>query len=257
VALNEGVKGSKKILKQIDEQMARIEDNSLVDVRMKDYYPDILAYRNKMDTLKVKDLAYQWTGELFNGELTDGKGFNGLKARLNKLGTTDAYVLGAGGSTARSSIYFVAWGEDTVFGIHPMGSKTFGVDLKDKGEVRVNDAAGNPFWSYETWLTMRGGLGVQDWRSIARIANIDTSNPDVWTSAKIMQKINQLTALMNTDGKLYAYMSPMGFSLAQNWIQDKANIDYKLDEFGKPRFEWGGITWRIDENISDSETAVS
>lgn len=265
VGLYEGVPGTKKPLRQVDEYMSRVEDNSLVDTRVKEYYKDILAYRNKMDTLKVKDLSYQWTGKLFNGVLTDGKGFNGLYSRMSKLnrpgdaqyGKLPPVLDGGSSSGSLSSVIFVSWGEDTVFGIHPKGSKTFGVETEDKGEVRVLDANGNPFWAYETWLTMRGGLGVQENQSIARICNIDVATAGIWATNKIMSMVNKLTAQMRTNGKIYAYLSPLGWAALNDFVQDKTNIQYSKDDFGRPFVDFAGVSWYVDENITNSETRVT
>jgi hypothetical protein len=260
VAINEGIVGTKKTFRQTDFYMARYEDNSLVDVRVKEYYPDILEHRNSVDTLKAKDIAFQFDGGVLTETLgTDGKGYVGLQGYLNKLNSTDAtkLVYGASGGSARTSIYLVSWGEDTCHLIHPKGSKTFGVSTEDMGKVRVEDGSGNPYWAYETWLTMKGGLAVQNMKSIARVANIASGTDGVFGSANIMKLINRIYPQMHTSGKVYAYMSPLMWGHFQDWVQDKANINYKVDDFGKPFQEFAGITWRISENISNDETAVA
>jgi hypothetical protein len=260
VALNEGVAGTKKTFRQVDAYMGRYEDNSQVDTRAKEIYPDILAYRNKMDTLKAKDIAFQFDEAILSETLgADGKGFVGLQGYLNKLNSTDAtkLVYGAAGGSAWTSIYFVSWGEDTVFLTHPKGSKTFGVTTEDKGEVRVLDANGNPYYAYETWLTMRGGLAVQNMKSIARIANIASGTDGVFGSANIMKLVNRIMPQMHTSGKVYAYMSPLMWSHFQDWVQDKANINYKVDDFGQTFQEFAGITWRVSDNIGNNEAAIA
>jgi len=257
-AMYEGVPGTKKVFKQVDEYLARYEDNSLVDVRMKEHYPDILAYRNKMDTLKAKDIAWQFDKAIFQQTLgSDGKGFNGLYSRTKTATMTDGLVIKAAASSGTTtSIFFVSWHEDNAFLIHPKGSKSFGVETEDKGEVRVLDGSNNPFYAYETWLSMRGGLGLKNVKSIARISGIDTNTEDIFTSGNIMRKVNKIIPEMVTNGKVYAYLSPLGYSLLQNYIQDKTNIQYKVDEFGKQITEFAGITWRVADGIVNNESAA-
>lgn len=260
VGLNEGVAGTNKPIRTVDEHMARIETNSFVDVRMKDYYQEAFnQYRSTQDTAKVKDLGYQLSGMVINGSRgTDGKGFDGLKTRLAALNTSGSYPLvwGAGSTANLSSIYLVNWDQDGTFMIYPNGADgpDLGFTVKNMGEHPVNDAGGNPFFAAITWMTMRGGLAIKEPKSVARIANIDTTSSASFTTA--ITQLNRAIAWMRTSGKIYAYVSPLVYAMLQDYAQTKTNIFYKLDEFGKPYMDFMGVSWRISENITNTETQV-
>ena len=260
VGLNEGVAGTNKPIRSVDEHLARIETNSYVDVRMREYYKEAFnSYRSVQDTAKVKDLGYQLAGLVINGTRgTDGKGFDGLRTRLSALNTSGTYPLvwGAGSTANLSSIYLVNWDQDGAFMIYPSGSggPDLGFTVDNKGEHPVNDSNGNPFFAAITWMTMRGGLAVKEPKSIARIANIDTTSSASFVTA--ISQLNKAKAWMRTSGKIYAYISPTVYAMLLDYAQTKTNILYKVDEFGKEFLEFMGISWRISENVTNTETQV-
>jgi hypothetical protein len=69
----------------------------------------------------------------------------------------------------------VTWADHATHLIHPKGTPA-GVQREDKGEQRVTDASGNPYFVKEEVYSWHLGLAVKDWRYNARIANIDVSD---------------------------------------------------------------------------------
>jgi len=69
----------------------------------------------------------------------------------------------------------VVWGDNTVFGVYPKGSKA-GLQHEDLGLQDVQDANGGYYRAYKDWWQWKAGLVVKDWRYAVRICNIDVSN---------------------------------------------------------------------------------
>jgi hypothetical protein len=256
-ALYEGVAATKINPEQIDEYLMKREDYSEVDVRAKDLYPDILQERDDQDTMKMADMAYDASVDLIYADRSATiRKIDGLAKRMKSLVADQ--VVDAGGSASRTSIYFVAWDKRFAYGIYPRGSTTFGVKTEDMGRQQVRDSTGKIYYVYQSHLEQDYGLAIQDPKGIARIANIDDTNADPWTNYTLQTKVNRIMANLNLGGtKLYAYMKASQFALFQNFVQNKTNIWYKVDEFGAPVVEFMGISWRIFDGIVNTETAVA
>lgn len=107
-----------------------------------------------------------------------------IYSTLNPAEPTSKQIVDAGGTgTDNCSILRVQWGQNSVFGIYPKGTKS-GLTRTDRSagnkEVQIQglDAAGNPgtFYGFEENFETNHGLVVKDYRQAVRIANIDVSN---------------------------------------------------------------------------------
>jgi len=113
-----------------------------------------------------------------NGGL-DPEEFTGFAPRYaSSLATNCSNVIKAGSvDTDNTSIWLVAWSDETVAGLFPKGS-TAGLRHDDYGEVTVEMIAGLPGSRMramqERWQ-WKGGLMVKDWRYVVRVCNIDVS----------------------------------------------------------------------------------
>lgn len=96
---------------------------------------------------------------------------------------TSSQVIDAGGSGSdNSSIVLVCWGENSIFGVYPDGTKA-GLTRIDRSpnntqiQIAANDVNGNAgsFYGYEEQFDTDHGLVVKDFRQGARVANIDIS----------------------------------------------------------------------------------
>jgi len=91
-------------------------------------------------------------------------------------------IVDAGGTgSTNTSIWLVGWGQNTVHGLFPNGSKA-GLQVRDLGEVPVYDANNNVFQGYRTHFKWDCGLTVRDWRFVVRIANINVTAGAVTTT---------------------------------------------------------------------------
>lgn len=111
-------------------------------------------------------------------------GFMDIYSTLSASEETSKQIVDAGGTGSdNTSILKVHWGERSIFGVYPKGTKS-GLSRQDHSaggklvQIHALDVNGNPgtFWGYEEEFKTNHGLVVKDFRQGARIANIDVSN---------------------------------------------------------------------------------
>jgi hypothetical protein len=181
--INKGTPMSKSSTRQHKESTGFVEGLASVDTRLLE-----LAGPAKAAAIRASEaipfleaIAQEVESMIFYGNTgTNPDGFNGLGAWYNQLpvATNNAsnQVISAGGSGSdNTSIWFVTHGEQHTFMLTPE-TMPAGIQREDKGEQRVTDASGNPFFVKEELFRQNTGLFVKDWRKNARIANIDVSN---------------------------------------------------------------------------------
>lgn len=110
----------------------------------------------------------------------------GLFDIFSTLATTEEtskQIIDAGGvGSDNCSIFKVHWGENSVFGVFPKGTKA-GLERIDHSaggklvQIHGTDQNGKAgtFWGYEEEFKTNHGLVVKDYRQAVRIANIDVS----------------------------------------------------------------------------------
>ena len=69
----------------------------------------------------------------------------------------------------------MVWGDRTVHGLYPKGSKA-GLSRLDKGRETKNNTDGSLYDVHREKFKWHFGLSVRDYRYVSRIANIDVSN---------------------------------------------------------------------------------
>lgn len=111
-------------------------------------------------------------------------GFFDIYSSLSSSEETSKQIVDAGGTQSDNcSILKVHWGERSIFGTYPSGTKA-GLTRTDFSKnntlVKIpgldeNGKAGD-FWGYEELFETDHGLVVKDFRQAARVANIDVSD---------------------------------------------------------------------------------
>lgn len=118
-----------------------------------------------------------------------------ILSTLNPAEPTSKQIIDAGGiGSDNASILFVSWGKKKVYGVFEKGTQA--------GLKRVDRSPGNNlvqiagateiggtgwYWGYEENFMVDHGLVVEDYRAMARVANIDTSNlKDPAQAAKLL-----------------------------------------------------------------------
>ena len=185
--LNYGIKPKHGTTAQVSDTIGLLEQRSEVDVVLARMSKDVAKFRMNEDRRIIEGLNQQLADMLFYGDsVTTPEGFLGVAPRYDVLGQPAGkptantqgmdHVLSLGGTTAakQSSIYLVGWGENSVFGIYPQGSKA-GLENQDLGEIDCRDADGGVFRGLATHYRIQQGLAVKDWRYIVRIANVEVA----------------------------------------------------------------------------------
>lgn len=182
--LNYGVRPTKSSTVQVDDTIGMLEAFSEVDKDLAMLNGNTAEFRLSEDMPHIEGMSNTMASTLFYGDTaTDPEKFLGLSPRYDSLALTgkpsavtgSAYlpnIVNFGGTSALTSIWYVVWGENTVHGIFPKGSKA-GLLTEDLGEITLTDNDGGRFRGYQSHYQWKMGLSVRDWRYIARVANID------------------------------------------------------------------------------------
>jgi hypothetical protein len=110
-------------------------------------------------------------------------GFFDIYSTLSATEETSKQIIDAGGAGSdNTSILKVHWGERSIFGVYPKGTKA-GLSRMDHSaggklvKIPGIDEQGNvgDFWGYEEEFSTDHGLVVKDYRQAACIRNIDVS----------------------------------------------------------------------------------
>lgn len=180
--LYQGVPQSKSTMQQVDDTTGFYEQMSGIDVRLLQLAKDPAKARLNAAAGHIESMSQEMaTGVFYHDTATTPEKFKGLAPRYSAYGTRAAkdasrQVINAGGTNnANTSIWFVTWADHATTLLYPEGTKA-GVNHEDKGEQRVLDPAGNPYFVKEDYWSWHIGMAVQDWRYNARIANIDVED---------------------------------------------------------------------------------
>ena len=261
--LNYGVQPTKSTTTQIADACGMLETYSEIDKALADLNGNSAEFRLSEDKAFLEGLSQQLAQTLFYGNTaTSPEKFMGLAPRFNTASGTAAIsqnVIDAGGTGAdNTSVWLVVWGDLTVHGIFPKGSKA-GLQMRDLGEQTLTDINGNRFQGYRTHYKWDAGLTVRDWRYAVRIANIDVSDlsaptpPDL---TKFMIKATHKVPSLKT-GQPVFYMNRTGRQWLDIQAATKDNVMLKISEFeGRPVREFLGIPIRTCDQILNTEARV-
>jgi len=175
-----GVQPGKSRTAQITDSCGMLEAYAEVDVALADLNGNTSAFRLSEDRAHIEGMAQELASTTFYGnEASNEAAFTGLAPRYNSLSAENAdNIVDAGGADAAgsTSIWLTVWGDSTLFGIYPKGSKG-GLQMNDKGHVTIENVDGNGgrMEAYRTHYRQDSGLVLKDWRYVVRIANIDVS----------------------------------------------------------------------------------
>jgi hypothetical protein len=179
--LNQGVSVSKSTTAQIDEQVGMLEAWSEVDKDLAELNGNTAQFRLSEAFAFIEAMNQEMAQTLFYGNSgTAPEEFTGLSTRYSSLSAANGQnVINAGGSGSdNSSVWLILWGDQTVHGVFPKGSKA-GIVHEDMGLVTVETTAGvggtrmRAFQDHWQW---KCGIVLKDWRYAVRVANIDISN---------------------------------------------------------------------------------
>jgi hypothetical protein len=248
--LNEGVAESKSSTTQVEDATGILEGWSRVDQALVDLAVDKAGFRLSESRAFLEAMNNEAESGLFyHNTNTDPERILGLAPRFGdgratvENGGQIINALGAGGDN--TSVWFITWGEQTCHLIYPKGTMG-GLQHEDLGLDTVMDSNNNPFRAYRDRYCWNLGLSVRDWRSVARVANIETGalSVDASTGANLFDKMVDA----------YWKLQNQGTAQGKKVIYANSTILEYLDHqsrLGNPNVQ---LTWR--EAGPDSEPVL-
>jgi hypothetical protein len=267
--LNAGVTPSKSTTAQIDEQAGMLEAWSEVDCDLAKLNGNIKSFRLSEAKAFVEAMNQEMGGTVFYGNSgLAPEEFTGLAPRYAAIsGATNAQnvISGGGSGSDNSSIWLVVWGDNTVHGIFPKGSKA-GLIHDDYGEVTTEVTAGvggTRMRAYQERWQWKCGIALKDWRYVVRICNIDISNLVAKSSAadlvELMIKAIYRVPNLNA-GKAVFYANRSVVQMLDIQRRDDVitgggltfdNVD------GKRQGRFRGIPIRVCDQLTEAEATIS
>lgn len=261
----QGVECQKGDYTPITDDTAMLDDYSEVDKKLADINGNTAQFRLNEAEAHIQGMNKTVKTNMFYG--SKGKNacsFNGLANRYNKLSDTEGelgyQVIDAGGTgNDNTSIYFVTWGDRHTHMIYPKGSKA-GIQREDKGQVTVQDAKGRNYEAYRDYFSWDLGLCVRNYRSSARICNIDVAalkgNNGVDIADKMVEAYYRIEEHA-VNGKTVIYANNTVRTALHKQAMAKTNVNLTIDEFaGKPIVKFLGIPIKPVSEILNTEARV-
>lgn len=280
----QGVGYTKSTAAQVTFSCAMLDAYSQIDKKLASIGGDPAGVREKEDVAHMEGLSQQMaTTEMYGNEFTSPEQFTGFSPFFNTVSTATAQnavnVFDCGGTgNSNTSIWIIGWGDNTVYGIYPKGSKA-GLTFEDKGDVVPGfDSSQRRFeaWtSYFSWVT---GLAIEDWRYIIRMCNIDTTTagllgptpPDIFAilsraMVKLPTAAQNVSGITKTDApdrispavRLWIYCDRTArWSMDVQAIRDKNVLLSPRDYAGQPIVNFRNVPIGVTDAILDTEARV-
>lgn len=260
---NEGVDVSKGTTEQFDEVCGRLKGFSEIDADLLQIYKNPAEARAREDKRFVSALNDEVTRALIYASTAAApEQIHGFMPRYDLTtrpfaGTQITLHTAAPSGADQSSILFVTWGEDFCTLIYPEGT-TAGLKDEDKGKY-VTTKNNKKLSVYGTEFTWWLGLLVQDYRQVARIANIDNSALSATGTDLIEKMVDAYYSLHNPEaGRVGIYVPRRIAAFLHKQAMNKTNVNLALGEaFGKPVTTFMGWPVRMLDAMTVSESIVS
>jgi len=267
--LNGGVTPSKSTTAQIDEQTAMLEAWSEVDKDLAELNGNINAFRLSEAMAFIEAMNQEMAQTLFYGNSgLAPEEFTGLATRYSAIsGATNGsnVITGSGAGSDNSSVWLVGWGDRSIFGIFPKGSKA-GLIHEDYGIQTVTvgtGIGGAKMRAYQERFQWKAGIALKDWRYVVRIPNIDISNLVAKSSAadliELMIKATyRLPSLNNCRPVFYMNRTCMQMLDIQRRddVMTGAGLTWETVD-GKRQGTFRGIPIRCVDALTETEATVS
>jgi hypothetical protein len=261
-----GVQPTKSTSVKIVDSCGMLENYAEVDKALADLNGNTPAFRLSENMPILEGFNQEVSDSLFYAnEDTEPEAFTGLAPRFNLTTAENGQniILGSSNDTDNTSIWLVVWGENTVHGIYPKGSKG-GFQMNDKGQVTIEnvDGAGGRMEAYRTHYRWDVGLTVRDWRAVVRIANIEISDlvKNAATGDDLIDLMAQSLELVNSlsAGRPAFYCNRTIKSFLRRQIVNKvAASTLTMDQVaGKHVMTFDGIPVRRCDSLLNNEALV-
>lgn len=262
----QGVECQKGDYTTVTDTTGMLDDYSLVDKKLADINGNTNQFRLNEAEAHIQGMNKTVKTQFFYGnKKTNPAGFDGFATRYNKTSTKEGeigyQVIDAGGTgNDNTSIYFITWGDRHTHMLYPKGTKA-GLQHVDKGQVTAQDAAGKDFEAYRDYFSWDLGLSVRNYRSSARIANIDVSNLKTENAADLIDLMIDAYYRIEEHaktGKTVIYVNNTIRTYLHKQAMAKKNVNLTIDEAaGKPVVKFLGIPIKSCSEILNTESKVA
>lgn len=264
----QGVSSSKGEYAQIVESTSMMEAYSEVDKALADLNGNTNQFRLNESRAFIESMNQKIQTYLFYGTKdVDACSFDGFSNRYNKINedptdnkTIGHFVLNGGGTgNDNTSIWLMTWGNLHSHLIYPKGTKG-GLQHEDMGQKTLKDAEGKQFEGYREHYTWNVGLAVRDFRSTARVANIDVNDLEGSNTvdlSKLMIKAFHRTNRYAKTGKSVFYVNEQVYTALHIQAANKSNVLLSLKEFGgEPIVMFLNVPVKCCDQILNTESKV-
>lgn len=265
---NQFIPDSKSTTAQITDTTGMLEAYSKVDAKLLKKNGNSAAWLLSEETPFIESLTQTTCETMFYGDVSvSPEKFMGLAPRYSVLDAPNGVnIIDMKGTKNLTSIWLVVWGENSVCGLYPKGTKA-GIDSTDKGVSTVYDGNGKMMEAHVTHFTQDSGLCVRDWRQVVRIANIDctallTAGDSSDISANIEKALIMARSLIQNEnaGRLVCYSNKLVRAMLEVKLYQKGNIKYEYEEIikGYPRRQptFLGMPIKRVDRLGTNETQV-
>jgi hypothetical protein len=266
--LNYGVQPTKSQTAQVTDACGMLEAYAEVDKSLADLNGNTGEFRLSEDRAFIEGMNQQMASTLFYGDTTTyPERFVGFGPRYNAISgsaKTTANVLDGGGrASTNTSVWVIAWGPLTTYGIYPKAA-IGGLSVRDLGEQTLWDTQTPPgkYQGYRTHYKWDCGLTVRDWRYNVRIANIDVAllTKDAASGANLIDLLVQALELRPPVelGSTVIYCNKTIKSFLRRQMANKTNARLAFAEvMGEHVMAFDGYPVRRVDQILNTETALS
>lgn len=263
----QGVPCTKGKYTQVTDATAMLEDFSKVDKKLADLNGNTNQFRLNEADAHIQGMNNTVQENIIYGNKgTNASAFDGLATRYNKISTkkdTVGYqVVDAGGvGNTNTSIWFVGWGEKGVHLLYPKGSKA-GLQHENLNDEPAYDENGNEYRVYKDHFSWDIGMCVRNYKTCARIANIDVSKLGTEDAANLIEKMviayHRAKKHVKLSGsKLVIYVNETIETYLHLQAMNKTNVRLSLKEVaGEEVVTFLGIPIKCCDAILDTEEKV-
>jgi hypothetical protein len=283
--LNQGTPYSKSTTGKSTIGMGQLTGYSQIDKLLAVGSGNVAEFRRNEDVAFIEGMGQTIEQTAWYGNTaTNPAEFMGFATFYNTVTVGNAQnaqnvIDGGGTGSDNASMYLVNWGERTVTGVYPRGSRA-GLNSDDLADTRpAYDSAGNPYEAWTTYFEHNMGLCPMDWRQVVRICNIDVTNaglagPDaldlfVAMSQMVMQTPAQgkmASGITETDAPsdpvpgtrpaIYCNRT-VRFWMDVQGMRDRNVLNTQKDAAGMVQDDFRGIPVRISDQLLNSEARVT
>jgi len=267
--LNYGVQPTKSTTAQVTDTCGMLEAYSKVDRSLADLMGNTAQFRLSEAKSFVEAMSQEFATTLFYGNASlDPEKFTGLAPRYSTvtsstLAQNAENVIDAGGTGSdNTSMWLIGWGENSIHGIFPKGSKAGLMHEDVTTAAPVTDAAGGLYQAYQDHWKWDCGLTTRDWRYAIRIANIDVSDLAGGSPANLARL---MIRAMNKrpPGFAGARWSFYGNRAVKTWAEiqqvEKSNMGFHAinDGQGQSFVGFQGVPFKLCDALLNTEARVT